>query len=205
MTPFIVRACLSAIFCSLIFPAATRAGQYTNFEVSIYIPVNVVRGFPLLLMNRYSKGVIYVWTIPENFTDLYALPPEVTGAIKDFVMRGFPVRLDGPSQVALFAYDNDTFIVESFLSLAADVKISVTGNFMKLHNLKTGETVSGQLPATRGRRRLEFGTSFARRNPTAAFAMGRTATTSTPSRARTTSLAPDRSTQKTTWRSWQGD
>jgi hypothetical protein len=80
-------------------------------------------GFPLLLLNRYSQGTLYVWTMPDNFTDLYALPPEVTGAIKNFVMRGFPVRLDGPAQVALFAYDNDTFIAQNFSATAADVKV----------------------------------------------------------------------------------
>ena len=71
-------------------------------------------GFPLLLLNRYSKGILYVWTMPENFTDFYALPPEVTTAIKNYLMRGFPVRLDGPAQVALFDYNNGTFIAEYF-------------------------------------------------------------------------------------------
>ena len=101
--------------------------------------------FPLLLMDRYSKGVLYVWTIPENFNDLYSLPPEVTGAIKNYVMRGFPVRVDGPAQVALFAYDNNTFIVESYLPVETDVKVSVAGNFTHLKNLVTGETLDGQM------------------------------------------------------------
>jgi hypothetical protein len=100
--------------------------------------------FPLLLMDRYSKGVLYIWTIPENFTDLYALPSEVTGALKNYVMRGFPVRVDGPAQVALFAYDNNSFIVESYLSAATDVKISVAGNFTHLKNLVTGEMLDPQ-------------------------------------------------------------
>jgi hypothetical protein len=103
-------------------------------------------GFPLLLMDRYLGGILYIWTIPENFNDLYALPPEVTGAIKNFVMRGFPVRIDGPSQIALFAYDNNTFIVESYLPVETDVKISVTGHSTKLKNLVTGEIIDGQLP-----------------------------------------------------------
>ncbi len=107
--------------------------------------------FPLFFMDRYSKGVLYVWTIPENFTDLYALPTEVTSAIKNYVMRGFPVRLDGPSQAALFAYDNNTFIVESYLPVETDVKISVLGNFMHLKNLVTGEILEGQLPPRRPR------------------------------------------------------
>jgi hypothetical protein len=103
-------------------------------------------GFPLLLMNRYSHGVLYVWTMPDNFTDLYALPPEVTGAIKNFVMRGFPVRLDGPAQVALFAYDNDTFIAENYSAAQADVKISTLGTSTRLRNLVTGETLKGEPP-----------------------------------------------------------
>jgi hypothetical protein len=102
------------------------------------------KGYPLLLMNRYSRGVIYLWTIPENFNDLYRLPPFVTTAIKNYVMGGFPVRLDGPSQVALFAYDNNTFIVESFLPIEADVKVSLTGKFDKLRNLISDEVITGQ-------------------------------------------------------------
>jgi hypothetical protein len=42
-------------------------------------------------------------TISTTFT---RCPRPVTSAIKNYVMRGFPVRLDGPGQVALFAYDN---------------------------------------------------------------------------------------------------
>ena len=46
-------------------------------------------GFPLLLLNRYSKGVLYVWTMPDNFTDLYALPPEVTARHQEFCHARF--------------------------------------------------------------------------------------------------------------------
>ena len=102
-------------------------------------------GFPLLLMDRYARGVLYVWTMPENFSDLYALPPAVASAIKDQVMRDFPIWLDGASKVALFAYDNDTFILESYLPAATDVKVSVTGDFAQLRNLVTGETIPGRV------------------------------------------------------------
>ena len=101
-------------------------------------------GFPLMLMNRYSKGILYVWTIPDNFNDLYALPPAVTSAVKNFVLRGFPVRLDGPAQVALFAYDNGGFIVQNFSDAPTDAKISTLGNATKLKNLVTGELLAGQ-------------------------------------------------------------
>jgi hypothetical protein len=107
------------------------------------------RGYPLMLMNRYSKGVIYIWTIPENFNDLYRLPPAVTGAIKNFVMAGFPVRVDGPSHVALFAYDNDTLIVQSYRHAEADVTITVTGDSAKLRNQVTGEVIEGEVQEPR--------------------------------------------------------
>ena len=111
------------------------------------------RGYPLLLMDRYGKGILYVWTMPDNFNDLYRLPAAVTSAIKNYVMRGFPVRLDGPSQVALFAYDNHTFIVESYLPAETDVKVSATGEFTQLKNLVTGEMISGQTPVRDQERR----------------------------------------------------
>jgi hypothetical protein len=107
-------------------------------------------GFPLLMLNRYSRGVLYVWTMPDNFNDLYVLPPEVTGAIKNLVIRGFPVRLDGPAQVALFAYDNGAYIVQNFSSAAAEVKLSTLGNETKLKDLLTGQTLEGKLPPPRG-------------------------------------------------------
>jgi hypothetical protein len=106
--------------------------------------------FPILLMDRYSKGVLYILTIPDNFNDLYALPSEVTGAIRNYLMRGFPIRLDGPSQVALFAYDNQNFVAESYLPGEVDVKVFVAGDYRHLKNLVTGEIVSGQtIPARR--------------------------------------------------------
>jgi hypothetical protein len=102
------------------------------------------RGYPLLLMDRYGKGVIYIWTIPDNFNDLYQLPAPVTAAIKNFVMRDFPVQLNGPGQVALFAYDNNTFIVESYLASETDVTVSLAGEFSNLRNLVTGGGIAAE-------------------------------------------------------------
>ena len=105
-------------------------------------------GYPILLMDKYSKGVLYVWTIPDNFRNLYALPTGVTSAIKDVVMRDFFVRIDGPSQVSLFAYDNGTFVVESFLPEETEVNVTVKGEYTKLRNLVTGEVISSYTPET---------------------------------------------------------
>ena len=90
-------------------------------------------------------------------------------------MRGFPVRLDGPAQVALFAYDNGTFIVQNFSATAADVKISTLGNSTKLKNLVTGETLEGQLPPPRGwnwrNENLEDRVSFSTHLPPHSYAV----------------------------------
>jgi len=115
------------------------------------------RGYPLMLMDRYGKGILYVWTIPDNFNDLYKLPSPVMTAIKSYVMRGFPVRMDGPSQVALFAYDNNTFIVESYQPTETDVTVSVAGEFTKLRNLVTGGVTVGAEPEENGRWRWQSG------------------------------------------------
>jgi len=119
---------------------------FTNDSWPLVRAIASGNGYPLLLMDRYSRGVLYVLTIPDNFADLYRLPPATTTAIKNYLMRGFPVRLDGPAQVALFAYDNHTFIVENFLPAETDVKISVPTGFTKLKNLVTGEVITGKPP-----------------------------------------------------------
>jgi hypothetical protein len=102
------------------------------------------RGYPLMLLDRYSRGILYIWTIPENFNDLYRLPSSVTSAIKDYVMAGFPARLDGPSHVALFAYDNDTFVVQNYQSAEVDVRLGLLGDFSQLRNLATDGVLGRQ-------------------------------------------------------------
>jgi hypothetical protein len=91
--------------------------------------------------------VLYVLNIPDNPGDLYELPRPVMKAIRGYVQAEFPVRLDSPARVSLFAYDNDTFIVESFRSQAATVGVFVMGEHTKLHDVLTGEDVSAETVA----------------------------------------------------------
>jgi hypothetical protein len=46
----------------------------------------------------------------------------------------------------LFAYDNHTFIVESFLPGETDATVTVLGNATRLKNLVTGEVLEGRPP-----------------------------------------------------------
>jgi hypothetical protein len=114
---------------------------YTNDTWAVVRGVAGAKGFPILLMNHYSKGTFYVLTIPENVSDLYNLPPSVTGAIKSYLLQNFPVRLDSPAQVALFAYDNGAFVVESFRADDAEVMVSVLGEQVTVTNALSGEAL----------------------------------------------------------------
>jgi hypothetical protein len=101
--------------------------------------------YPLLLRAGYAKGCLYVLTLPENFGDIYNLPPEVLTQIKRALTRDVFVRVEGPAQVSLFAYGNNTFIVESFLPDETDVKVAVAGGFARLRNLVTGSVTTGEM------------------------------------------------------------
>ncbi len=105
------------------------------------------RGAPLLLMDRYSKGILFVLTIPENANDLYAMPQPVLTSIKQYIMSGFPVWMDAPARVSLFAYDNHSFVVESFLDRPSTVTVSILGSSLHLKNVSTGKVIEGKLAA----------------------------------------------------------
>ena len=102
-----------------------------------------VTGYPLLLSAQYANGTLYVLTIPDNFGDLYHLPPEVLSRIKEAVGKDLYVRLEAPSQVVLFVYDNDMFIVESFLPESVDMRLVLDGRLHQVIDVLTGETLSG--------------------------------------------------------------
>ena len=120
---------------------------YTNEDWAVVRGLDNQRGVPLLLMDHYSKGELYVLVVPEEMNDFYSLPPRVLDAIRGYLTRDLPVRLEGPAQVSLFEYDNGTFVVESFLD--HPVAVRVTGSFAHLENLTTGVT-SGGNPIARG-------------------------------------------------------
>ena len=119
---------------------------YTNDSWGIIRGVANAKGFPILLMNRYGGGVIYVITMPENPGDLYNLPQGVTTEIKRYLQRDFPVRLDAPDRVSLFAYDNGTFVVQSFRNDDTAVNLSLLGEGVKLRDLSSGKLVQAQAP-----------------------------------------------------------
>ena len=105
--------------------------------------------FPILLSDHYSKGVIYVLTIPDNFNDLYSYPPSVVSTLKEAVLGDFPVRIEGPNKISLFVYDNHTFVIESYLDHPAAVTVSITEGIAKIIDIETGTTIIGEAAAQR--------------------------------------------------------
>jgi len=109
-------------------------------------------GYPMLLQTSYSKGTLYLLTIPDNFGDLYNLPASVLTAIRTAIAGDLPVRLDGPSQIGLFVYDNGKFIVENFLApggKSLPARVSVDKKFTKLVDVVTGQQITGQAAGDR--------------------------------------------------------
>jgi hypothetical protein len=106
--------------------------------------------YPVLLSCDYSKGKFYVLTIPNDPADLYALPSGALSVIRSALGSAEPIRIDNaPAQVALFRYDNNTFIVQNYLPTAAEVTVSVAGTEGQIQDLLTGKVIT-PAPATGG-------------------------------------------------------
>jgi len=111
-------------------------------------------GWPMLHDADYSKGHLFVITVPDNFADLYELPASILNRIRQTAARDLFVRMDGPSKVSLFAYDNDMFVIENFRDEAVDVGLVTQGRFKRLRDLQTGEVLQGSIISdANGRRR----------------------------------------------------
>jgi hypothetical protein len=101
-------------------------------------------GYPLLIQSGYGKGTLYVLTIPENFSDLYSFPASILTQIRNVLLKDNYVRIESPGDVSIFVYDNDTFIVESFLPEATEIRISMDPRYTKIQELTTGKEFTGQ-------------------------------------------------------------
>jgi hypothetical protein len=129
---------LAASQNAILFP---EVHFYTNEDWAVVRGLAAGRGVPLLLTDKYGEGTLHVWTMPENLNDLYRLPASVLDALRRQLDPGLPVRLEGPAKVSLFSYDNDTFVVESFLDHPVAVRIAAS--FAQIQNLMTGVTLNG--------------------------------------------------------------
>jgi len=105
-------------------------------------------GWPFLHQGRYGKASLFVLTIPDSFADIYALPAGVLNRIRDVLSSDLSFRLEGPSMVSLFVYDNNTFIVESFLPEETKIKVVAGQGITKLTDILSSEQITGSGKST---------------------------------------------------------
>ena len=55
------------------------------------------------------------------------------------------VQIEGQSKISLYAYDNNTFIVESFLDTETTVKAVTPISFTTITDLLSNEVITGEL------------------------------------------------------------
>jgi len=55
------------------------------------------------------------------------------------------VQLEGPSQISLYLYDNNTCVVESFLDKEVEVKLVTPRQFHQITDLGSGQIFDGEL------------------------------------------------------------
>jgi hypothetical protein len=101
-------------------------------------------GWSFLHGASYGNGKLYVLMIPDNVTDLYNLPIEVTTKLKEILTRKLPVLMEGPGLTSLFVYDNNTVIAESFANETVQVRLRTDGDIQFVKNLQTGEVIFGK-------------------------------------------------------------
>ncbi|MDR2808962.1 MAG: hypothetical protein LBB84_00180 [Tannerellaceae bacterium] len=115
-----------------------------------------VLGWPLLLQARYENGSLWVWTIPDSFADLYELPEGALNRLRAVAGADVPVRIEGPANISLFAYDNNTFVVESFLDKPVKVKLIIDEPAKQITDMISGNKISPEANPPAGPRAFPF-------------------------------------------------
>ena len=114
---------------------------FTNDSWELITTLDYGNGWPLLHHSVYSEGNIYVLTIPDNFSHLYAYPAAALNLIRKTASPGMDVYMEGPSQVSLFTYDNGTFVAHSFQDKPVEVSFVVKGK--QVADIESGKVLEG--------------------------------------------------------------
>lgn len=83
--------------------------------------------YPVWLRDDYGQGELYIWNIPDNYSDLYRFPVEVADLFRKNFAKNQRVYLEAEDHYNLFLYDNDTFLVRSYREYREYIKIVVKG------------------------------------------------------------------------------
>jgi hypothetical protein len=123
----------------VIFP---QIHFYTNDSWPLIRGEDSANAVPILLGTGYGPGELYVLDVPTNMGDLYQLPQPVLDDLRGWLLARLPLRIDAPARVSLFAYDNHTFVVESYRASPATVRIFVKAGASRLIDLASGQSLA---------------------------------------------------------------
>jgi hypothetical protein len=127
----------------ILLPQITLFTNDAGADIIAYTSGSKTSGDPVLLKTRYSKGLLYVLTIPNAQGDLLCYPQPVLSEIRNVLAKDMFVRLDTPSQVGLYVYDNDKFIVESFRQDPMQAVVIADKRITRLRDLQSGQVLTG--------------------------------------------------------------
>ena len=118
-----------------------QVSYFTNDSWEVISAMDGELGWPFLHRGDYGNADLYMLVIPENFSDLYNLPPEVLNRIREIAAGSMDITLQGPSKVALFPYDNNRIVVESFNDEPVEIHLLMERKPVSVTDLETGAEV----------------------------------------------------------------
>ena len=93
------------------------------------------------------------FVVTENFADFYNLPVEVLNKMREIVCSPLGIELNGGSNISMFLYDNDTFVVESFNDVAVEVEVLLSNEPGSVTDILTQKQIEKSIvPPARNQR-----------------------------------------------------
>ena len=138
----------------ILFPIIHVMTNQSWGQVNGFDDKSPANAYPLVIRDAYDKGFLNILVLPDNIADLYRIPTPALNAIRNEIMGSFPIHLvDAPSQVSLFAYDNNAFVLQSFLPTETIITLAVPGNPATIMDLLTHDTIAATSNAQGGANR----------------------------------------------------
>lgn len=138
---------LTSIDKPMLIPQIT---YLTNDSWELASAIDGPNGWPVLHEAQYSKGKLNILVIPDNFADLYRLPAPLLNRIRAVLGAKMNVQMEGPGNISIYVYDNNTCIVESFLDTPTSVNLVTATPFKKLTDLVSTDKLPGTVRKTPG-------------------------------------------------------
>jgi hypothetical protein len=101
----------------------------TNGTWQSIIALSGQNNIPVFTFDNYGRGKLYTLIVPDSYSDLRKLPAAVLTKLRSvFTERILPCTLEGPADVGWFAYDNHTFVIESFAPVPTKWRVHLPPN-----------------------------------------------------------------------------